>query len=143
MRRTLWQSQLTESEQVVRRIFRAAYGKPYTGKTVSAMNQKERIARDIRSFIERRYDMRFNVVKHGVEFRRHDQVFKPWQPLDKRDINRIAFEEMEEGGEGCLSTSSCIRSRRWSMRTTLSWSSSPVAATGTDGVTISRTMPGG
>ena len=100
VRRTLWQSQLTESEQVVRRIFRAAYGKPYNGKTVSAMNQKERIARDIRSFIERRYDIRFNVVKHGVEFRPHDQVFKPWQPLDKRDINRIAFEEMEEGGEG-------------------------------------------
>ena len=100
VRRTLWQSQVSEPESVVRRIFRAAYGKAYRGKPVSAMNQKERIAYDIRTFMERRYELRRNVVKDAVEFRRHDQVFKPWQPLTQRDVKRLAFEEMQEGGEG-------------------------------------------
>ena len=100
VRRTLWQSLVTEPEAIVRRIFRAAYAKEYQGKAVSSMNQKERIARDIRMFMERRYELRYNVVKQVVEFRRHDQVFKPWQPLTDRDIKRLAFEEMQEGGEG-------------------------------------------
>ena len=100
VRRTLWQSRVELSETVVRRIFRAAYAKPYRGRTLSQMNQKERIATYIREFMERRYEVRYNVVKQVVEFRPHDQLFKPWQPLTERDLNRMAFEEMQEGGEG-------------------------------------------
>ena len=100
VRRTLWQSRVTLSEDVVRRIFRTTFAKEYRGKKVSAMNQKERIAHDIRSFLERRYELRYNVVKQVTEYRRRDQVFKEWMPLSDRDIRRLAFEEMQEGGEG-------------------------------------------
>ena len=100
VRRTLWQSQVGVSEDVVRKIFRAAYANPYNGKPLSQMNQKERIAHGIRHFMERRYQLRHNVVKQVTEFRRNDQVFKPWQPLTDRDVKRLAFEEMLEGGEG-------------------------------------------
>ena len=100
VRRTLWLSRVSQSEDVVRKIFRAAYSKPYNGKLLSQMNEKERIARTIRDFMMRRYQLRFNEVKQVVEFRPNDQTFRPWQPLTDRDLKRIAFEEMLEGGHG-------------------------------------------
>ena len=102
VRRTLWDWHFHESEDLVRKIFRAAYANDYHGKTISQMNQKERIARTIRNFFERRYQLRYNEVKEMVEYRQNDQTFYPWKPLDDRELRRIAFEEMLEGGHGWL-----------------------------------------
>lgn len=100
VRHTLWQWRFHEDEDIVRKIFRTAYMKKFRGKAVSQMNQKERIAYTIRDFFERRYQLRYNEVKQLVEFRPNDQTFPQWQPLGERDLKRIAFEEMLEGGHG-------------------------------------------
>ena len=102
VRRTLWEWHFHESEETVRKIFRAAYARDYQGKAISQMNHKERIARTIRNFFERRYQLRYNEVKQVVEYRPNDQTFCPWQPLGDRELRRIAFEEMLEGGHGWL-----------------------------------------
>ena len=99
---TLWQWQFHQSEDLVRKIFRSAYASPYRGKSLSQMNQKERIARTIRDFFSRRYQLRYNMVKQMVEFRPNNQSYHPWRPLDDRELHRIAFEEMQEGGQGWL-----------------------------------------
>ena len=85
-------------DDVKRKIFRAVYQKPYDGKPVSQMSEKERIARYIRDFFERRYEIRYNEVKQMEEFRARDGQGYPWCPLTSRDLKRIAFEEMMEGG---------------------------------------------
>ncbi len=85
-------------DDVKRKIFRAVYQKPYQGKPVSQMNEKERIARFIKDFFERRYEIRYNEVKQVEEFRERDGQGCPWRPLTSRDLKRIAFEEMLEGG---------------------------------------------
>ena len=72
--RTLWQSRFTLDEDTVRRIFRTAYMRPYEGKPVSQMNQKERIARTIRDFFQRRYQLRYNVVIRQVQDKKKDLV---------------------------------------------------------------------
>ena len=102
IRRTLWHGHFQEHEDVVRKIFRSAYSREYKGKTVSQMNQKERIARTIRDFFDRRYQLRYNEVKQMVEYRPNDQTFFPWQPLGDRELRRIAFEEMLEGGHAWM-----------------------------------------
>ena len=102
VKRTLWQSQFQKHEDLVRKIFRAAYARRYQGRRVSPMNQKERTAHSIRDFFDRRYQLRYNVVKQVTEFRPNDQSFLPWQPLTDRDLRRIAFEEMLEGGQGWM-----------------------------------------
>ena len=100
VKRTMWLSEISQSEDVVRKVFRAVYFKPYNGKLLSQMNEKERIARTIREFMTRRYQLRFNEVKQVVEFRANDQTFRPWQPLTDRDLKCMTFEEMLEGGHG-------------------------------------------
>jgi hypothetical protein len=102
VRRTLWHWRFHEHEDIARKIFRAAYATNYQGKPISQMNQKERIAHTIRDFFERRYQLRFNVVKQVAEYRPNDQTFQQWKPLDDRELKRIAFEEMLEGGEGWM-----------------------------------------
>ena len=102
VRRTLWHWRFRESEDTVRKIFRAAYTREYKGKPVSQMNEKERVARTIRDFFERRYQLRYNVVKQVVEFRPNDQTFQRWRPMDDRELYRMAFEEMLEGGQAWM-----------------------------------------
>ena len=101
--RTLWQSRFGRvSEDVVRKIFRNAYKKPYNGRTLSQMNEKERIMRSIENFLARRYQLRYNVVKQVVEFRKNDLTFKQWQPMGDRQLKSIVVEEMKEGGESWM-----------------------------------------
>ena len=88
------------SDELKRRIFRSVYKKPLDGKSVSQMNDKERIARFIKDFFERRYELRYNEVKRLEEFRPKNGKNWPWKPLTKRELKRIAFEEMMEGGYG-------------------------------------------
>ena len=97
---TRWLS-VPVSDELKRRIFRTVYREPLDeGRPVSQMNEKERIARFIRDFFDRRYELRYNEVKRIEEFRPHNGQNWPWQPLTKRDLKRIAFEEMMEGGYG-------------------------------------------
>ena len=88
-------------DDLKRRIFRSVYKKAFAeGRPVSQMNDKERIARFIRDFFDRRYQLRYNEVKQQEEFRPNNGMDLAWQPLTKRDLKRIAFEEMLEGGYG-------------------------------------------
>ena len=102
VKRTLRQQRFRQHEDLVRKIFRTAYVRRYQGKTISQMNQKERIARTIRDFFDRRYQLRYNEVKQVTEFRPNDQSLASWQPLTDRDLKRIAFEEMLDGGQGWM-----------------------------------------
>ena len=89
------------SDDLKRRIFRTVYKKPFAaGKPRSQMNEKERVARFIKDFFDRRYELRYNEVKGIEEFRPRGDSYYPWQPLTKREVKRIAFEEMMEGGPG-------------------------------------------
>ena len=99
VQRTIDQERLTLSADEVRKIFRAAY----TDKALkprSAFNQKERIARGIADFFSRRYELRYNTVKKIEEWRPRDGVYREWQQLTDRDLNRMTFEQMNEGGDG-------------------------------------------
>ena len=97
--RTIDQDRLALSADEIRKIFRAVY----TDKGVkprSALNQKERIARGIADFFARRYELRYNTVKKIEEWRPRDGVYREWQQLTDRDLNRMTFEQMNEGGDG-------------------------------------------
>ena len=100
--RTLWQGRFEGREYLVRKVFRAVYAEPYKGRPLSKMNHKEQVARTIRDFFSRRYQLRYNEVKQQVEYRPNDGTFRSWQPLGDRELRRIAFEEMMEGGEAWM-----------------------------------------
>ncbi len=82
----------------VRRIFRTVYGRQKEGRPWALMSEKERIARKVQDFFDRRYELRYNVLKQIEEFRPKGVDYHPWQPLTDRDIRRIAHEEMLEVG---------------------------------------------
>ena len=86
------------TEDVVRKIFRTAYRRNTSGRRWSQMSEKERIARKVRDFFERRYELRYNVMRQCEEFRPRGIDFHPWMPLTERDINRIAQEQMLDCG---------------------------------------------
>lgn len=87
---------------VIRKTFRNSYKKPYNGKPISQMNEKERIMRSIEDFLDRRYQLRYNVVKGMTEFRPNDLRFKQWKPLTDRELKSLVVEEMKEGGESWM-----------------------------------------
>ena len=87
---------------LIRKTFRNTYKKPYNGRPVSQMNEKERIMRSIEDFLSRRYELRYNVVKGITEFRPNDLRFKQWKPLTDRDLRSLVVEEMKEGGESWM-----------------------------------------
>ena len=90
------QWRLTADE--VRRIFRTVYQEKAEGRPWSQMTEKERIARKVKSFFERRYELRYNVMKQAEEFRPRGIDYHPWQQLTERDINRIGQEQMLDCG---------------------------------------------
>ncbi len=103
VRRTQWKSRFKSvGDDVIRKMFRSAYKEAYDGRPLSQMNEKERIMRSIESFLDRRYQLRYNVVKQIVEFRPNDLMFQPWQPLTDRQLRSIVVEEMKEGGESWM-----------------------------------------
>ena len=97
--RTIDQERISLDMDSIRKIFRAAYTDKGL-KPRSALNQKERIARGITDFFSRRYELRYNTVKKIEEWRPRDGVYREWQQLTDRDLNRMTFEQMNEGGDG-------------------------------------------
>ena len=101
--RIMWDYRfLSLGEDIIRKIFRETYQKPYDGRTLSQMNEKERIIRFIEDFFERRYQLRYNVVKQMTEYRPNDLSFRKWQPLTDRQLKSIVVEQMKEGGESWM-----------------------------------------
>lgn len=96
IRAARYASQLTLEN--IRSIFRSVYAQNDPGRPMAMMSEKQRIARKVREFFERRYDLRFNVMKRQEEFRPKGHDFWPWQPLTDRDLRRIAHEEMIDAG---------------------------------------------
>ena len=86
VKRTLRHWRFKEDEDLTRKVFRAVYATPYNGKTTSQMNRKEQVARTIRDFFNRRYQLRYNEVKKLVEFRPNDGTYQSWQPLGDREL---------------------------------------------------------
>ena len=89
-------------EDLIRKIFRETYIQSFNGKSLSQMNEKERIIRFIEDFFERRYQLRYNVVKQMTEYRPNDLSFSQWQPLTDRQLKSIVVEQMKEGGESWM-----------------------------------------
>ena len=103
IKRAQWDIRFKQlGDDLIRKAFRTAYKKPYNGRTLSQMNEKERIVRFIEDFFERRYQLRYNVVKQLTEFRPNDLTFKQWQPLTDRQLKSIVVEQMKEGGESWM-----------------------------------------
>lgn len=100
IKRTLLIERPKCSEDLVRKIFRATYARKHRGKAVSQMNKEEIIARTVRDFFQRRYQLRYNEVKQITEFRPISVWPQRWQPLTGRDKRTFAFEAMLEGGQG-------------------------------------------
>lgn len=101
--RTSWNARFKPlGTDLIRKTFRNAYKKPYDGRPVSQMNEKERIMRSIEDFLSRRYQLRYNVVKQVTEFRPNDLRFQQWKPLTDRDLKSLVVEEMKEGGESWM-----------------------------------------
>ena len=101
--RTSWNARFKPlGADLIRKTFRNAYKKPYDGRPVSQMNEKERIMRSIEDFLSRRYQLRYNVVKQVTEFRPNDLRFQQWKPLTDRDLKSLVVEEMKEGGESWM-----------------------------------------
>jgi len=82
----------------IRSIFKSIYESTAEGRPMAMMTEKERIARKVQDFFERRYELRFNELKRLEEFRPKGQDYWPWQPLTDRDLRRIAHEEMIDAG---------------------------------------------
>lgn len=98
VRRTGNYSRWGMDTDMVRKIFRTVYTKKPEGRPWSQMSQKERIARKVKDFFDRRYELRYNVMKQIEEFRPKGVDYQPWQPLTDRDIRRLAQEEMMDCG---------------------------------------------
>ena len=86
-----------DTEQL-RRMFRTVYTSMEPGEPMSQMTEKQRIAIKVRDFFERRYELRYNEMKRIEEFREKNGQLWPWRPLTKRELNRIAHEEMMDAG---------------------------------------------
>ena len=82
----------------IRSIFKSVYESTTEGRPMAMMSEKERIARKVQDFFERRYELRFNELKRLEEFRPKGHDYWPWQPLTDRDLRRIAHEEMIDAG---------------------------------------------
>lgn len=82
----------------IRSIFKSVYEKTAEGRPMAMMTEKERIARKVQDFFERRYELRYNEMKRLEEFRPKGRDYWPWQPLTDRDLRRIAHEEMIDAG---------------------------------------------
>ena len=103
VKRALWNARFKAlGEDLIRKVFRNTYKEPYNGKPVSQMNDKERVMRSIESFLSRRYELRYNVIKGITEFRPNDLRFKQWQPLGDRQLKSLVVEEMKEGGDSWI-----------------------------------------
>ena len=101
--RTQWMGPFKNIDKdLIRKTFRNTYKKPYNGRIISQMNEKERIMRSIEDFLNRRYELRYNVVKGITEFRLNDLRYKPWKPLTDRDLKSLVVDEMKEGGESWM-----------------------------------------
>ena len=101
--RAAWNARFKQlGADLIRKVFRNAYKKPYNGRPVSQMNEKERVMRSIEDFLSRRYELRFNTVKQTTEFRPNDLHFREWRPLTDRELKSIVVEEMKEGGESWI-----------------------------------------
>lgn len=98
VQRTGFYRQWHLSVDEVRRIFRTVYQRNDEGRPWSQMTEKERIARKVRDFFERRYELRYNVMRRAEEFRPRGIDYHPWMPLTERDINRIGQEQMLDCG---------------------------------------------
>ena len=82
----------------IRSIFQSVYETTAEGKPMAMMSEKERIARKVQDFFDRRYELRYNELKRLEEFRPKGHDYWPWQPLTDRDLRRIAHEEMIDAG---------------------------------------------
>ena len=98
VKRTGYYRQWHLTEDDVRRIFRTVYQQQPVGKPWSQMPEKEVIAHKVKDFFDRRYELRYNVLKDSEEFRPRGIDYHPWQQLTERDINRIGHEQMLDVG---------------------------------------------
>ncbi len=98
VQRTCLYSPWQLDETTVRSIFKNAYSRYHNGTPHRYMTPKEQIARKVQAFFERRYELRYNVMKLTEEYRPKGRDHHPWLPLSDRDLRRIAHEQMIDAG---------------------------------------------
>ncbi len=98
VRRTLMIAGRSISESSVRSIFQTVYRATDNGRTFAMMPEKERVARLVHDFFQRRYELRYNTMKGIEEFRPRGIDGEPWKTLTDRDMRRIGHEQMMDCG---------------------------------------------
>lgn len=85
-------------EATVRSIFRTVYRKHHEGRPHNLMSQQELVARAVQDFFDRRYELRYNIMKRVEEFRPKGRDYAEWRTLTERDLKRITHEQMIDSG---------------------------------------------
>ena len=98
VQRTMFFREYDISETAVRGIFQSVYKQTPQGAPGSQMPEKERVARMVHDFFQRRYELRYNTMKGIEEFRPRGLGDEPWMPLTDRHLRRIGQEEMMDCG---------------------------------------------
>lgn len=93
-----WYLQRIESKERARTIIESAYlSRPR--KNASAGHTMQELTMELQAFMNERYDLRFNELSNGVEFRLNHSASYVFQPLDTRVMNTMIQEAHEQGIE--------------------------------------------
>lgn len=89
---------IDEIRGTVRNIYKKAAEKERIGSS-SAMYKHQMVAYQLREFLERRYEIRFNEVLQMTEFRERRSLKFLFRELNRRELNAIHHEALLEGIE--------------------------------------------
>ncbi|MGL5893032.1 MAG: VapE domain-containing protein, partial [Bacteroidales bacterium] len=88
---------LKNYEEEVRSIFRSGYEvEKHFGKS-TLIPKIKREAMELKSFMERRYEVRRNTLNDEIEYRQKLSFYTPFKGIDKFALNTISIEALSEG----------------------------------------------
>ncbi len=90
-------SKLGEYEKRVRTAIHNVYQLEKGFGTKPVMPSVQRLAFEMEEFMERRYDLRRNILKKQVEYREKAALFSRFHPLTDEALNTISLQAHEEG----------------------------------------------
>ncbi|MGL4333229.1 MAG: VapE domain-containing protein [Bacteroidales bacterium] len=97
--KTLWHYHFGPYEQEIRQIFRAAYEVSGLFGSKCMISKKQTLTLILDSFLERRYEFRFNTLNCCTEFRSRSMPYGKFDLIDERRLNSIIRSAHREGLE--------------------------------------------
>ena len=100
VRQALWNSLFMDlAPGLSRAIIESTYAENSPAPRAVRSHPLQTMAAGLHAFFQKRYDLRFNVLSNGVEWRRNDSASFVFQPLDTRVMNTMIQECHEAGLE--------------------------------------------